>query len=144
MGIAGASYGGYAVNWIIGQSDRFKAAVTHDGVFNLESMSLATEELWFTEWEFGGKPWDPTTREQFAKWSPHLHAHKIKTPTLIITNELDFRVPVDQGLQMFTALRRNGVPAEALVFPDEGHWVLKALNSRAWHEAVFGWLKKYL
>ena len=144
MGIAGASYGGYAVNWIIGQSNKYKAAVTHDGVFNLESMSLATEELWFTEWEFGGPAWDPKARAQFAKVSPHLHAHKIKTPTLIITNELDFRVPVDQGLQMFTALRRNGVPSETLVFPDEGHWVLKALNSRVWHEAVFGWLKKYL
>jgi dipeptidyl aminopeptidase/acylaminoacyl peptidase len=145
MGIAGASYGGYAVNWILGQQpDRYKAAVSHDGVFNLESMSLATEELWFTEWEFGGRAWDPKARAQFAKYSPHLHAHKIKTPTLIITNELDFRVPVDQGLQMFTMLRRNGVPSEALVFPDEGHWVLKALNSRAWHEAVFGWLKKYL
>lgn len=145
MGIAGASYGGYAVNWILGQQPtRFKAAVTHDGVFNLESMSTVTEELWFTEWEFGGTPWDPKVRAQFAKWSPHLHAHKIRTPTLIITNELDFRVPVDQGLQMFTVLRRNGVPSEALVFPDEGHWVLKALNSRVWHEAVFGWIKKYL
>jgi dipeptidyl aminopeptidase/acylaminoacyl peptidase len=144
MGIAGASYGGYAVNWIIGRTDRFKAAVTHDGVFNLESMGMATEELWFTEWEFGGRPWDAKARAQFAKWSPHHFAGRIKTPTLIITNELDFRVPVDQGLQMFTALRRNGVPAEALVFPDEGHWVLKALNSRIWHEAVFGWMKKYL
>ena len=144
MGIAGASYGGYAVNWILGHTDKFKAAISHDGVFNLDSMSMATEELWFTEWEFGGKPWDPKARAQFAKWSPHLYAHKIKTPTLIITNELDYRVPVDQGLQMFTVLRRNGVPAEALVFPDEGHWVLKAANSRYWHEAVFGWLKKYL
>jgi dipeptidyl aminopeptidase/acylaminoacyl peptidase len=145
MGIAGASYGGYAVNWILGQQpDRYRAAVSHDGVFNLDSMSLSTEELWFTEWEFGGRPWDAKARAQFAKWSPHLHAHKIKTPTLIITNELDFRVPVDQGLQMFTVLRRNGVPSEALVFPDEGHWVLKALNSRVWHEAVFGWMKKFL
>lgn len=144
MGIAGASYGGYAVNWILGHTTRFKAAVTHDGVFNLESMSLATEELWFIEWEFGGRPWDAVARAQFAKWSPHLYAQNIRTPTLIITNELDYRVPVDQGLQMFTALRRNGVPAETLVFPDEGHWVLKALNSKAWHEAVFGWLKKYL
>jgi dipeptidyl aminopeptidase/acylaminoacyl peptidase len=144
MGIAGASYGGYAVNWILGHSDRFTAAVSHDGVFNLESMSMATEELWFTEWEFGGKPATPKATEQFLQWSPHLHAHKIKTPTLIITNELDFRVPVDQGLQMFSVLRRNGVPAEALVFPDEGHWVLGAANSRAWHEAVFGWLTKYL
>ena len=144
MGIAGASYGGYAVNWILGHTNRFKAAVTHDGVFNLESMSLATEELWFTDWEFGGPPWTPKARAQFAKWSPHLYAHNIRTPTLIITNEMDFRVPVDQGLQMFTVLRRNGVPSEALVFPDEGHWVLKALNSRTWHEAVFGWMKKYL
>ncbi len=144
MGIAGASYGGYAVNWILGHTNRFKAAVTHDGVFNLESMSMATEELWFTDWEFGGAPWTPKARAQFAKWSPHLYAQNIKTPTFIITNELDYRVPVDQGLQMFTVLRRNGVPSEALVFPDEGHWVLKALNSRTWHEAVFGWLKKYL
>jgi dipeptidyl aminopeptidase/acylaminoacyl peptidase len=144
MGIAGASYGGYAVNWIIGRTSRFKAAVSHDGVWNLESMMMATEELWFPEWEFGGRPWDPKARAQFAKWSPHLFADKIRTPTLIITNELDYRVPVDQGLQMFTALRRNGVKAEALVFPDEGHWVLKGLNSKAWHEAVFGWMKEHL
>ncbi len=144
MGIAGASYGGYAVNWIIGHTNRFKAAVSHDGVFNLESMSMATEELWFTEWEFGGRPWDAKARAQFAKWSPHLFAQNIKTPTLIITNELDYRVPVDQGLQMFTVLRRNGVPAEMIVFPDEGHWVLKANNSRYWHQSVFDWLKKHL
>ena len=144
MGIAGGSYGGYAVNWIIGHGNRFKAAVSHAGVFNLESMAMTTEELWFTDWEFGGAPWTSKAREQFLTWSPHLHAHKIRTPTLIITNELDFRVPVDQGLQMFTVLKRNGVPTEALVFPDEGHWVLQAHNSRAWHEAVFGWMRRYL
>jgi dipeptidyl aminopeptidase/acylaminoacyl peptidase len=144
MAIAGASYGGYAVNWIIAHSDRFKAAVSHDGVFNLESMALATEELWFSEWEFGGPAWSETARKNFAKASPHLHVDKVKTPTLVITNELDFRVPVDQGLQLFTALRRNGVPSEALVFPDEGHWVLQPLNSKRWHEVVFGWLNKYL
>ena len=144
MGIAGASYGGYAVDWIIGHTGRFKAAVTHDGVFNLESMALATEELWFAEWEFGGPPWSATARRNFAACSPHLFVDRIKTPTLVITNEQDFRVPVDQGLQLFTALRRNGVPAEALVFPDEGHFVLKALNSKRWHESVFGWMKKYL
>jgi dipeptidyl aminopeptidase/acylaminoacyl peptidase len=143
-GIAGASYGGYAVDWILGHTNRFKAAVTHDGVFNLESMTMATEELWFPDWEFGGAPWDAKARASFAKWSPHLYANNIKTPTLIITNELDYRVPVDQGLQMFTVLRRNGVPSEMLVFPDEGHWVLKALNSRVWHEAIFGWMQKYL
>jgi dipeptidyl aminopeptidase/acylaminoacyl peptidase len=105
---------------------------------------MATEEQWFTDWEFGGAPWDARAKAQFAKWSPHLFAHRIKTPTLIITNELDFRVPVDQGLQMFTVLRRNKVPSEMLVFPDEGHWVLKALNSRYWHESVFAWIGKYL
>ncbi|MGZ6971579.1 MAG: S9 family peptidase, partial [Thermoanaerobaculia bacterium] len=144
QGIAGASYGGYAVDWIIGHTGRFKAAVTHDGVFNLESMTTVTEELWFTDWDFGGDPWTAKAKEQFAKWSPHLYADRITTPTLVITNEKDFRVPVDQGLQLFAVLRRKGVPSEALVFPDEGHFVLKPLNSKRWHEAVFGWLKKWL
>jgi len=142
--IAGASYGGYAVDWLITHTDRFKAAVTHDGVFNLESMALATEEQWFTDWEFGGAPWSPRARENFARCSPHLFAEHVKTPTLVITNERDYRVPVDQGLQLFTALQRTGVPSEGMVFPDEGHWVLKAKNSERWHEAVFAWLKRYL
>ena len=144
MGIAGASYGGYAVNWLIGHTNRFKAAVSHDGVFNLESMALTTEELWFTDWEFGGAPWSKRARANFAKCSPHLAADRIRTPTLVITNEQDFRVPVDQGLQLFTALRRNGVPSEGLVFENEGHWVLNALDSKRWHETVFGWMHKYL
>ncbi len=144
MGVAGASYGGYAVNWLIGHTNRFKAAVTHDGVFNLESMSLATEELWFSDWEFGGAPWTARARKNFARCSPHLSADKIRTPTLVITNELDYRVPVDQGLQLFTALRRNGVPSEGLVFENEGHWVLNALDSRRWHREVFGWMHRYL
>lgn len=142
--VAGASYGGYAVDWLIGHTNRFKTAVTHDGVFDLETMSLESEELWFTDWEAGGPPWSATARKFFDRCSPHLSADKIKTPTLIITNEQDFRVPIDQGLQLFTALRRNGVPSEAVSFPDEGHWVLGALNSKRWHETVFNWLKKYL
>jgi dipeptidyl aminopeptidase/acylaminoacyl peptidase len=142
--VAGASYGGYAVDWIIGHTNRFKAAVTHDGVFNLETMSLESEELWFTDWEAGGPPWSPAARKFFDRCSPHLSADKIRTPTLIITNQQDFRVPVDQGLQLFTALRRNGVPSEAVSFQDEGHWVLGALDSKRWHEVVFAWLKKYL
>ena len=144
MGIAGASYGGYAVNWIIGHTDRFKAAVTHDGVFNLESMALATEELWFTEWEFGGPPWDAKARAQFAKWSPHLFAHNIKTPTLIITNELDFRVPVDQGLQMFTVAAPQRRAERGARVPGRGALGAEGAQQPAWHEAVFGWMKKYL
>jgi dipeptidyl aminopeptidase/acylaminoacyl peptidase len=143
-GIAGASYGGYAVDWIIGHTNRFKSAVSHDGVFNLESMALATEELWFPEWEFGGPAWSTAARRNFARCSPHLSVNKIRTPTLVITNEQDFRVPVDQGLQLFTALRRNGVPTEGLVFQNEGHWVLGALDSKRWHESVFSWMSRYL
>lgn len=143
-GIAGASYGGYAVDWLIGHTNRFKVAVSHDGVFNLESMALATEELWFADWDFGGPPWSATARKNFARCSPHLSANKIATPTLVITNEQDFRVPVDQGLQLFTALRRNGVPSKGLVFENEGHWVLNALDSKRWHETVFSWMKNYL
>jgi dipeptidyl aminopeptidase/acylaminoacyl peptidase len=143
-GIAGASYGGYAVDWIITHTNRFAVAVTHDGVFNLESMALATEELWFTDHEFGGPATSATARQNFAKMSPHRFAENIRTPTLVITNGLDFRVPVDQGLQLFTALRRDGVPSMALSFPDEGHFVLKALNSKKWHETVFDWIRKYI
>jgi len=144
QGIAGASYGGYAVDWLITHTNRFKVAVSHDGVFNLESMALATEENWFVDWEFGGTPFSAQAREQYAKFSPHKFAENIRTPTLVITNEQDFRVPVDQGLQLFTALRRNGVPSEALSFADEGHWVLKPQNSKYWHETVFAWIKKYI
>ena len=144
MGIAGASYGGYAVDWILTQTERFRAAVTHDGVYNLESMAGTTEELWFDEWDNGGASWTPEAKAHVARCSPHNFAERIKTPTFIVTNELDFRVPVDQGLQLFTLLRRRGVPAEALVFPDEGHFVLKPWNSKLWHESVFGWLRKYL
>ena len=147
QGVAGASYGGYAVDWLITHPNTFKAAVTHDGVYNLDSMVGATEELWFPDWEFGGPPTTPKAQENMAKWSPQRYAANLKTtapPTLVITNELDYRVPVDQGLQLFTALRRAGVPSEALVFPDEGHFVLKPLNSKVWHETVFGWLHKYL
>jgi dipeptidyl aminopeptidase/acylaminoacyl peptidase len=144
QGIAGASYGGYAVDWLIAHTNRFKVAVSHDGVFNLESMALSTEENWFVDWEFGGPPFSAKAREQYARFSPHRFAENIRTPTLVITNELDFRVPVDQGLQLFTALRRNGVPSEALSFTDEGHWVLKPQNSKYWHETVFAWINKFL
>ena len=144
MGVAGASFGGYAVDWIIGHTNRFKVAVSHDGVFNLESMALSTEEMWFSEWEFGGPPWSEKARTQYERFSPHRFANNIKTPTLVIHSELDFRVPLEQGLQLLNALRRQSVPAEALVFPDEDHFVSKALNSKRWHESVFDWIRRYI
>jgi len=142
IGAAGASYGGYMVDWILGHTDRFKALVTHAGVYNLESEYGVTEELWFPEWEFGGNPWD--NPEQYEKWSPHRFVKSFKTPTLVSHGELDFRVPIDQGLQLFTALQRRGVPSRLLYFPDEGHWVLKPQNSKVFYDTVLGWLDRWL
>lgn len=144
MGIAGASYGGYAVDWIIGHTHRFKVAVTHDGVFDLSSMSQMTDELWFSDWEAGGPPWSAAARADYARCSPDRSANLIRTPTLVITNLQDFRVPTGQGLELFTTLRRNKVPSLAMVFDNEGHWVLNPLDSQRWHTMVFAWLSRYL
>ncbi|MGZ8867823.1 MAG: prolyl oligopeptidase family serine peptidase, partial [Thermoanaerobaculia bacterium] len=133
---------GYMVNWILGHSDLFKALVSHAGVYNLESMYGVTEELWFPEWEFGGNPWD--NPELIEKWSPHRSAKNFKTPTLVVHGELDFRVPIGEGIQLYTALQRRGVPSRLLYYPDEGHWVLKPQNSKLWHEQVLGWFDQYL
>ena len=140
---AGASFGGYMMNWFLGNAGkRFKTIVTHDGVYNFESMYGTTEEVWFDEWDHGGTPWDKP--DQYRKFSPHAYAKNFKTPTLIIHSELDFRVPLGEGLQLFTALQRQGVPSKFLYFPDEGHLVLKPANSELWHNTVFGWLASYL
>lgn len=142
MGAAGASYGGYFMNWLLGHTDRFKALVSHAGVYNLESMYGVTEELWFPEWEFGGTPWN--NPEQYEKWSPHRFAKNFRTPTLVTHGELDFRVPVGEGLQLFTALQRRGVPSKLLYFPDEGHWILKPQNSRLWYQTVLDWFDQWV
>jgi dipeptidyl aminopeptidase/acylaminoacyl peptidase len=138
---AGASYGGYMIDWIAGHTDRFRALVTHDGVFDLVSMYGSTEELWFPEWEMGGPYWK--SRESYEKWSPRNFVTAFKTPTLVVHGERDYRVPVEQGLAMFTALRRQGVPARLVTFPDENHWVLKPANSVRWYAEVIGWLDRW-
>ncbi len=137
---AGASYGGYMMNWFQGHTDRFKALITHCGVYNLESMYGTTEEVWFSEWDHG-IPWRDLDQ---LKWSPHKYAANFKTPNLIIHNDLDFRVPLSQGMELFTALQRQGVPSRLVMFPDEGHWVNKPRNSERWHQEVFAWLEEYL
>lgn len=146
VGAAGGSYGGYMVNWILGHNDdprvKFKALVSHAGIFNLASMYGGTEELWFTEWEFKGTPW--TNEEMYKKWSPHLFVKNFKTPTLVIHGELDYRVPYTEGLQLFTALQRQGVESRLMIYPDEGHWVLKPQNSELWYDTVLGWFDRYL
>ena len=146
IGAAGASYGGYMINWILGHNNdprfHFKVLVSHDGVYNLESMYGATEELWFPEWEFKGTPW--SNPALYARWSPHKFAQAFNTPILIIHSELDFRVPLGEGMQLFTAVQRKGIDSKFLSFPDEGHWVLKPQNSQLWYHTVLDWLDKYL
>ncbi len=139
---AGGSYGGYMVNWIAGHSDRFQALISHAGIYDLTSMNATTEELWFPEWEFGGSPWK--TPERHVEQSPSTYAGAFKTPTLVIHGALDFRVPDAQGLGMFTALQRNGVPSRYLWFPDEGHWISKPANRTTWWREVHGWLERHL
>ena len=146
IGAAGASYGGYMVDWILGHNNdprfKFKALVSHAGVYNLESMASATEELWFVNWEFKGMPWENPVNYQ--KWSPNKFVKNFNTPTLVTAGELDFRVPVDQSLQLFTALQLQGVPSKLIVYPDEGHWILKPQNSEFWYTNVLEWFDKYL
>jgi len=137
----GASYGGYMINWMLGHTTRFKCLVSHDGMFNTESAYGSTEELWFPEWEFKGTPW--TNREMYRRWSPHLFATQFKTPTLVVHGQLDYRLDVSEGFQLFTTLQRLKVPSKMLYFPDEGHWVLKPLNSQLWYATVNGWVEQW-
>jgi dipeptidyl aminopeptidase/acylaminoacyl peptidase len=139
---AGGSYGGFMVNWIAGHTDRFRALISHAGVFDLASKYGTTEELWFPEWEFGGTPWEQP--EHYREHSPSQYAANFKTPTLVIHGALDFRVPDAQGLGMFTALQRRGVPSRYLFFPDEGHWITKPANRVVWWREVHAWLERYL
>jgi dipeptidyl aminopeptidase/acylaminoacyl peptidase len=137
----GASYGGYAINWILGHTDRFKCLVSHDGMFNAESAWGTTEELWFNDWEFKGTPYD--NRAMYEKWSPHQYAKNFKTPTLVVHGQRDYRLDVSEGLQLFTTLQMEGVPSKMLYFPDEGHWVLKPQNSRLWYQTVNDWVDQW-
>ena len=146
IGAAGASYGGYMDDWILGHNTdprfRFKTLVSHAGVYNLTSMYGATEELWFPEWEFKGTPW--TNPVMYARWSPNMFVKNFKTPTLVTAGELDFRVPYTQSLELYTALQRNGVESKLILFPDEGHWILKPQNSAFWYHNVLDWFDKHL
>ena len=141
---AGASYGGYMMDWMATHTGRFKCIISHAGPYSARGM-YATEELWFQEWEFGGTPWEHP--ELYDKWSPDKYAGalgKFKTPTLVVGGELDFRIPYSQELEFFSALQRQGVPSKLVIFPDEGHWVLKPQNSEFWYKTFLDWLATYL
>lgn len=144
MAAAGGSYGGFMADWIATHTGRFKAIISHAGVYNQTSM-YATEELWFAEHDMQGTPW--LNPESYKKWSPATYAGelgKFKTPTLVIAGERDFRVPYTQSLEFFNSLQRQEVPSKLVVFPDEGHWILKPQNSRYWHKTFLDWLATYL
>ncbi len=139
----GASYGGYMVNWIAGNWNQpWKCLVSHDGVFDQRMMGYATEELWFTEWENGGSVIN--NAKNYEKFNPVNHTKNWKVPMLVIHGQLDYRIPVEQGLAAFTALQLQNVPSQFLYFPDENHWVLKPQNSIQWHNTVNSWLRNYI
>ena len=144
MAAAGGSYGGYMADWIATHTGRFKAIISHAGIFDKVAM-WATEELWFEEHDMQGTPW--SNPESYRKWSPSTYAAelgKYKTPTLVIAGERDYRVPYTQSLEFFSALQRQSVPSKLVVFPDEGHWVLKPQNARFWYKTFLDWLALYV
>ena len=140
---AGASYGGYMINWMHGQDfgKKFKAFVCHDGNLDEQMAYFDTEELWFPEWEHGGTPWQ--NAEGFDVHNPVNYVQNWHVPTLVVHGGRDYRVVDTQGLSAFTALRRQGVPAKLLYFPDENHWVLQPANSIQWHDEVMAWLTRW-
>ncbi|MGB9408351.1 MAG: S9 family peptidase [Terracidiphilus sp.] len=143
----GASYGGYMANWVEGHTNRFKCIVSHDGMFNAESAFGTTEEDWFNIWEFRGHPWDyygkPDAENPYRKWSPSLSAKNFRTPMLVVHGQLDYRLDVSEGFQLFDTLQLLGVPSKMLYFPDEGHWVLKPQNARLWYKTVNEWVDEW-
>jgi dipeptidyl aminopeptidase/acylaminoacyl peptidase len=140
---AGASYGGYMINWINGHNEDklFKGLVCHDGVFSTLSTFYSTEELYFPVFEFGGVPWEK--REEYEKWSPEKFTQNWETPQLTIAGGKDYRLPESEGISVFNTLQRRGVPSRLVYFPNENHWVLEPKNSLKWHGEVLGWLLKY-
>jgi len=143
MVAAGGSYGGYMADWLATHSDRFKALISHAGIYDKFSM-YATEELWFEEHDMQGTPW--SNPASYQKWAPSSTAAalgKFKTPTLVIAGERDYRVPYTQSLEFFSALQRQGVPSKLVVFPDEGHWVLKPQNAKFWYKTFLDWTEQW-
>ena len=141
----GASFGGYTVYWLMGNHQkRFATMISHCGVFNLDSMVGVTEELFFVNWEFGGPYWkDSATQAKYDQFSPHKFIGNWDTPLMVIHGEKDFRVPINQGMEAFTAAQVKDIPSRFLYFPNEGHWVLGPQNGILWHRVFFEWLDRY-
>ena len=146
MGCVGASFGGYSTYWMAGHHNkRFKAFIAHDGVFNIGAQYIATDEMWFANWDNKGPYWDksPEAQRTYSN-SPHLFVEKWDTPILCIHSNMDYRIPVAQGQAAFAAARLRGIEAEHLYFTDECHWVNKPQNSVLWNRVFIDWLDRYL
>ena len=142
MTAAGASFGGFMINWLMGHTDRFKALVSHDGIFNTQMSGYITDELWFCDYEFGGTPYEAP--EAYERHSPHRFVENFKTPTLVVQGEQDFRCFISEGVGLFTALQYKGVESRLLYFPNEGHWVLDPADSFVWYSEVLDWLMNHV
>ncbi|MCF6241474.1 MAG: S9 family peptidase [Bacteroidales bacterium] len=147
LGAVGASYGGFSIYWLAGHHNkRFKAFIAHDGIFNLESMYLETEEMWFVDWDLGGPYWDKSNKiaqRSYAN-SPHRSVDKWDTPIMVIHGGKDYRIVDSQGMSAFNAAIIRGIPAKLLYFPDENHWILHPQNGILWQREFFKWLDKWL
>jgi dipeptidyl aminopeptidase/acylaminoacyl peptidase len=145
LGAVGASYGGYSVYYLAGiHEGRFKTFISHCGLYNLESWYASTEELFFANWDIGGPYWENPQPKSYQLFSPNRLVQNWDTPIMVIHNELDFRVPLNQGLEAFTAAQLQGIPSKLLYYPDEGHWVLKPQNGVMWHREFYDWLDQWL
>jgi len=148
LGAVGASYGGYSVYYLAGHHEkRFKAFISHCGIFNLEAMYSTTEEMWFVNWDNGGAYWDlknKVAQNTYQNFSPHKFVQNWDTPILVIHGEKDLRIPYTQGMGAYNSAVLKGIPAEFLFFPDESHWVLQAQNGILWQRVFFQWLDKWL
>ena len=146
VGGVGASFGGYTAYWMMGNApSRFACMIAHCGLFNLESMYGATEELFFVDWDVGGPYWrSDQLQGDYDRFSPHRYVQRWKTPLLVIHGEKDFRVPINQGIEAFQAAQIEGVPSRFLYFPESGHWVSKPQDGVLWQRVFFDWLERYL
>jgi len=129
------------INWILGNTNRFKCLVCHDGLFDTQNFFFSTDELWFAEWEFKGTPW--TKGNVYEKWNPANRVKYFETPTLVVHGGRDYRVDLSQGIGLFTALQRLNIKSEFLYFPLENHFVSNPKNSIKWYNTVLGWLDQF-
>lgn len=147
LGAVGASYGGFSIYWLAGHHNkRFKAFISHCGIFNFDQMYATTEESFFTNWDLKGAFWEKDNAAAMKSYreSPHLFVNNWDTPIMVIHGEKDFRIPYTQGMAAYNTAVMKGIPAEFLYFPDECHWVQKPQNSIVWHREFYKWLDKWL